>query len=241
MILNRIGTAIRNQDWFVVFIELMIVVVGIYIGLQVDDWQKARQDRADEGRFLEALLQETRHNIGQVEWRENAIELDAAAMRNVVSALKAGNLNQITDDEAYEALCEWFTIIPPSYQTATYDELVSTGQLDIITNETLRRQLQASKALRERYTFERTIFWDMHRDRALELAPHMTWQMDENYFETISCQFNLAGLAGDPQALSAIVQLIGTHVVMKSFYSREKTALLEIEETLVQEIGEGIE
>jgi len=51
MILRRIGTAIKCQDWFVVLVELLIVVVGIYIGLQVDDWTTARQDRKDEREF----------------------------------------------------------------------------------------------------------------------------------------------------------------------------------------------
>ena len=51
MILNHLATAIKRQDWFVVVLEIFIVVIGIYIGLQVDDWQKQRQDRVDEGEF----------------------------------------------------------------------------------------------------------------------------------------------------------------------------------------------
>ena len=42
MILNRLAKGIKNQDWFVVVLEIFIVVIGIYIGLQVDDWNKAR-------------------------------------------------------------------------------------------------------------------------------------------------------------------------------------------------------
>jgi hypothetical protein len=36
MILRRLGDAVARQDWFVVLIELVVLVVGIFIGLQVD-------------------------------------------------------------------------------------------------------------------------------------------------------------------------------------------------------------
>ena len=42
MILRRLAEAIQQQNWFVVLLEVMIVVVGIFIGLQVDDWNQER-------------------------------------------------------------------------------------------------------------------------------------------------------------------------------------------------------
>ena len=38
MILRRLADAIRDQSWFTVALEIMIVVIGIFIGLQVDGW-----------------------------------------------------------------------------------------------------------------------------------------------------------------------------------------------------------
>ena len=58
MILRRLAEAIREQNWFTVFIEFMIVVSGIFVGLQVDDWNKSRLDRADERIFLLRLHEE---------------------------------------------------------------------------------------------------------------------------------------------------------------------------------------
>ena len=55
MIIRRMGKTIAHQDWFVVVIELMVLVVGVFIGLQADDWNQARKDSNDEQRFLVAL------------------------------------------------------------------------------------------------------------------------------------------------------------------------------------------
>jgi hypothetical protein len=42
MILRKLSDAIRQQNWFTVILEISIVVVGIFIGLQVDEWNQNR-------------------------------------------------------------------------------------------------------------------------------------------------------------------------------------------------------
>ena len=55
MILQRLAKAISKQNWSIVMIEVLVVVVGIIIGLQVDDWNEARKDNKDEQQFLVRL------------------------------------------------------------------------------------------------------------------------------------------------------------------------------------------
>lgn len=49
MILQRFAAAIRRQDWFVVVVEFVVVVAGIFVALQVDRWneQRNREQRGD--------------------------------------------------------------------------------------------------------------------------------------------------------------------------------------------------
>ena len=42
MILQRLATSIRKQDWFTVFIETLIVVLGVFLGIQLGNWNEAR-------------------------------------------------------------------------------------------------------------------------------------------------------------------------------------------------------
>jgi hypothetical protein len=42
MILARAIEHMRQQHWTGVFIELVIVVLGVFIGLQVNNWNEAR-------------------------------------------------------------------------------------------------------------------------------------------------------------------------------------------------------
>jgi hypothetical protein len=42
MILQRISDAFRRQDWFTVTVETLIVVLGVFLGLQINNWNTGR-------------------------------------------------------------------------------------------------------------------------------------------------------------------------------------------------------
>ena len=52
MILSRIARHMKQQHWTGVLIELVIVVVGVFLGLQAQNWNQARADRNAVHRFL---------------------------------------------------------------------------------------------------------------------------------------------------------------------------------------------
>jgi len=42
LILRRSASAIRRKDWFAVLTEFVIVVAGIVVAIQLDNWNEAR-------------------------------------------------------------------------------------------------------------------------------------------------------------------------------------------------------
>ncbi|MEL6859245.1 MAG: hypothetical protein AAFO74_12730 [Pseudomonadota bacterium] len=46
MLLRRITKHVKDQNWFAVGIDFCIVVIGVFIGIQVANWNDARQQRA---------------------------------------------------------------------------------------------------------------------------------------------------------------------------------------------------
>lgn len=69
MILRRIVENVRARDWFTVTIEFLIVVVGIFVGLEVSNWNEARKFAAQERFYLEQLREEMQNNLDVVELR----------------------------------------------------------------------------------------------------------------------------------------------------------------------------
>ncbi len=58
MRLRSLTKHIKDQNWFAVALDFFIVVFGVFMGLQVSNWNAARVDRADEIIFLNALHQD---------------------------------------------------------------------------------------------------------------------------------------------------------------------------------------
>ena len=48
MILRRVIEHVKKQHWTAVFLDFVIVVLGVFIGIQVSNWNAARADRAEE-------------------------------------------------------------------------------------------------------------------------------------------------------------------------------------------------
>jgi len=55
MLLRRISKHVKDQNWFAVALDFVIVVVGVFIGLQVQQWAVERNRAASEVAYLERL------------------------------------------------------------------------------------------------------------------------------------------------------------------------------------------
>jgi hypothetical protein len=148
MILHRMGRAIAEQNWFIVIIELLVVVVGILLGLQIDDWNRARQDRMDEGQFLERmhedvlLAEELSHRLRQRKLDRLDWMLDASDV-----LFNRINRDALTDEEC--TAIAWSTAF--NFVAAglpSVDELIGTGRLGIIRDADLRAALVALRQTR---------------------------------------------------------------------------------------------
>ncbi len=139
MILRRITANFRRQDWTAVVVELAIVVLGVFIGLQAQEWATAHaeQQRAD------VLLLQLRRDLDSE--RDNVkVYLDyqqvtAAYARTAIQGLEApGSVDpQTWVASAYQAS----QIETPQSYRATFDEMKSTGAIDLVRNARLRALL----------------------------------------------------------------------------------------------------
>jgi len=138
MILRRLADAIREQNWLTVVLEVLIVVVGILIGLQVDDWNDRRKDRADERAFVARLHDDLLlADSGANRVRERRLGLFAHLSTGADAIFDRAERNSLTADEC-RAIGDsrFFWIIISNLPSLT--ELVGAGRLDIIQDSELR-------------------------------------------------------------------------------------------------------
>jgi len=55
MIPRRLYEHVRNHNWFAVLIDFIVVVVGVFVGVQVSNWNESVKDRSRTERVIETL------------------------------------------------------------------------------------------------------------------------------------------------------------------------------------------
>jgi hypothetical protein len=140
MILRRLAEAIREQNWFTAVLEILIVVVGLFIGLQLDDWNQRRIDRAHEAIYLQELLEDfeaNREALVDSTRRFEAI-LDAMTALLVQSAMDEPDWTVAQLNDAFHHIHRMPTFIAV---VRTYANLTGSGDLRLITNRDLKNEL----------------------------------------------------------------------------------------------------
>jgi hypothetical protein len=63
MFVRRLKTSLKEQHWMTIAIELVIVIIGVFIGNQVSNWNQARIEKAETRRMVDQLRPELQNQI----------------------------------------------------------------------------------------------------------------------------------------------------------------------------------
>lgn len=67
MILRGLAKHLKEQNWTAIWIEFVLLVVGVFLGIQVANWNEARLERNRELVFLAQLRAEISNNVATIE------------------------------------------------------------------------------------------------------------------------------------------------------------------------------
>ena len=137
MIVRRIARHLKQQHWTGVFIELVIVILGVFIGMQVQDWNSARIARTELNQQLISLRMQLEDNRAYFkEFRAQLVgqEHDVKALR---SAFKK-DPPTISSKELNQRFVNVNRIYVFAPDLTALNELTDTGGLRRIENPKIR-------------------------------------------------------------------------------------------------------
>ena len=143
MLLRRIKHHIANENWFAVFVDFFIVVVGVYVGIEVSNWNEARQEDLRAQQYLERIRGDLSKDLELAAYRArfwtDVLEYGDKALRYAEHGELAPGSSWQTVLAFYQASQIWaYTSIDMTYQ-----ELKSAGELRLIDDDALRAELGA--------------------------------------------------------------------------------------------------
>jgi len=89
VILRRVIEHVRHQEWTAIWIDLAIVVVGVFIGIQVSNWNEARADRAAYEAALGRLGEEIDTNLASLDAFDKDIDASLATGSRALTVLQS--------------------------------------------------------------------------------------------------------------------------------------------------------
>ncbi|UPT64857.1 MAG: hypothetical protein M0D54_10400 [Hyphomonadaceae bacterium JAD_PAG50586_4] len=190
MLLRRVVAHLRKQEWTAVALDFLIVVLGVFVGLQVNNWNTARADRQAEREIIAAVADDIRREREELDvGRESALMSIRAANAALIAAgqpptvavqfpnSNVGLLDYRSLDVSGAALepidtnaSAWTWITAryfPSASSAAFDTLVNTGRLGIIRNVELVRKFQLYRQRWESLEGSQRAIYRELRDRAV--------------------------------------------------------------------------
>ncbi|MEM6537223.1 MAG: hypothetical protein AAF668_05780 [Pseudomonadota bacterium] len=141
MILRRVIEHVRTQNWTAVLLDFLIVVGGVFVGLQGQEWSERREDAARATSLEQRLLSDFDSIISDLERGVTRTEEYMDAGEEVYAILKSGMPNKDVDFGQLLNLAG--SSYPPAGGAPTYTEMVSTGDLDLLQDTKLRQALLA--------------------------------------------------------------------------------------------------
>lgn len=140
MILRRVILHVKEQNWTAVGIDFVIVVLGVFMGIQVNNWNEARQASSREAIVLQRLTQEFTEIQGAL---KNQIKHRRAWANRIGALIETLERDEEAPDEntIKVALHAATASGRRAAQSASYLQLMASGELASLSNAELQKSL----------------------------------------------------------------------------------------------------
>jgi len=143
VIVKRIGAALRARDWTAVGIEFAIVVLGIFVALQAEDWNQGRRDLRLEEVYISRLIDETKANIEILSEHEQIFADKVQFILDLPDLPLEQEFHR--DPRVFMHQLDFSTYMAtPDLRSETYQELESSGRLSLLRNTQLRSAIASN-------------------------------------------------------------------------------------------------
>lgn len=211
--LTRLTDIIRRRDWLGIGIELVVVTLGVLLAFQIDQWGDGRKQAHEERQLLGRLYFEYQRAIDELKNVND--ESEGGVMSDIRAAFGARRnpaiLRELTERDWFG--CEAGYVPTAPFNDTAFQELISSGRLNLIADTNLRdqiRRLATAQALLKDYG---TLGTEAARAQATYL--HRYFDYDLTSDGRTHCHVRWPELFQDNSAVTALARQYRMHELLR--------------------------
>jgi len=246
MLLRRITQHVKDQNWFAVFIDFLIVVFGVFMGFQVQAWNEHRNDAADTKEYIQRLVTDMELSVERNDDQITQSQLQVARLDQIINALEACELLPENKSTFITGLYNLGKYDMPVMLMGTINELNSTGKFTLIKDLALRDLI--SESVREHevlLALDSQILGRSipgvnyaHTHMRFNLAEHNMTSAD---IDPKLVTFEFSELCADKKFINAIATVRDMRLAAKAFSEQSRDDQLALIEVLQKNLGNSVE
>lgn len=137
MVIRRIREHVATHNWFAVAVDVLIVVLGVFLGTQVNNWNQDRLDGARAGDYRKRLVDEldfnARQYAQQIAYYRRSRDYGQAAL----AALEGRKA--LVDRDSVIAAYQLTQTDTTKTKTNVYDQMSADGLVDRLGDDELQQ------------------------------------------------------------------------------------------------------
>lgn len=136
MLLRRVIEHVKSQNWTAVALDFVIVVVGVFIGIQVSNLNTARETRKLSEEFAERLTADLEVEAWQYAYIVEYYDDVLASADRALAILQGAEDG--SDEELLISAYRATQFTQDDHRRATFDEIIAAGAIGLIRDLELR-------------------------------------------------------------------------------------------------------
>lgn len=140
MVIRRFREHVTNANWFSVGLDLLIVGIGVFLGMQASNWNETRVERQQGESYRARLIEDLQFNESDLRQRKVYY---LQVRQHALAALEV--LEQPSQPVGEQFLVDAFQatqIVPRTLSRFTYDEMIAAGGIEQLGNAGLRTKVK---------------------------------------------------------------------------------------------------
>lgn len=146
-LLRKIRRKLMEKNKFTTYLlyafgEIVLVVIGILLALQINVWNGERILQKQETMYLSRLIAENEKDLVTISNSLDEVKLSMSTIDNFCNALNDTSVGDSAVIQAAQAYLQHGSVVPQfNSSSSTFEDLSSTGNMRVIQDENLRNDI----------------------------------------------------------------------------------------------------